>query len=313
MRTRSRRCASCSRPGREARGVGRSRSCARGGCGARGVPAAAAPAGGGLRDGEGGARLDAASPLSSSSEALRCSTSAGESLARRRRLPRRPASPASPHRRHHPAAPAAPPAPPHGLAHGRRYRDAYEAFRALHRLDRDWPFLLEWLVRSKAHWLREAGHLASRGPCRASSADRRPRLARRRPRSGRRGERRAGEARRAARRGRNRRTRWRRRRSARGEPTPMTTTIATTRLPSVPRATATLLCTQAGDPDHYACIGVTHDATADELRRAYRKVSLASHDKPGGSEEAFSRVSAAYKGACTPLVLACRRNPKPHL
>jgi curved DNA-binding protein CbpA len=56
------------------------------------------------------------------------------------------------------------------------------------------------------------------------------------------------------------------------------------------------LCTQAGDPDHYACIGVTHDATADELRRAYRKVSLASHpDKPGGSEEAFSRVSAAYK------------------
>ena len=62
------------------------------------------------------------------------------------------------------------------------------------------------------------------------------------------------------------------------------------------------LCTQAGDPDHYACIGVTHDATADELRRAYRKVSLASHpDKPGGSEEAFSRVSAAYK------VLARRR------
>ena len=69
-----------------------------------------------------------------------------------------------------------------------------------------------------------------------------------------------------------------------------------------------LLCTQAGDPDHYACIGVTHDATADELRRAYRKVSLASHpDKPGGSEEAFSRVSAAYKVLDTPLVLACRR------
>ena len=68
------------------------------------------------------------------------------------------------------------------------------------------------------------------------------------------------------------------------------------------------MCAQAGDPDHYACIGVTHDATADELRRAYRKVSLASHpDKPGGSEEAFSRVSAAYKVLDTPLVLACRR------
>jgi hypothetical protein len=48
---------------------------------------------------------------------------------------------------------------------------------------------------------------------------------------------------------------------------------------------------------------VTHDATADEMKRAYRKVSLASHpDKPGGSEEAFSRVSAAYKvlGSRTP-------------
>ena len=41
---------------------------------------------------------------------------------------------------------------------------------------------------------------------------------------------------------------------------------------------------------------MTHDATAEEMKRAYRKVTLASHpDKPGGSEEAFSRVSAAYK------------------
>jgi len=52
----------------------------------------------------------------------------------------------------------------------------------------------------------------ARGPCRASSADRRPPLARRRPR----------KAARAARRVRSRRTRWRRRRSARRRATPTT-------------------------------------------------------------------------------------------
>ena len=36
-----------------------------------------------------------------------------------------------------------------------KYRLAYEAFSALHRIDREWPFLLEWLVRARAHWLRE--------------------------------------------------------------------------------------------------------------------------------------------------------------
>ena len=34
---------------------------------------------------------------------------------------------------------------------------------------------------------------------------------------------------------------------------------------------------------------------ADEMRKAYRKVSLASHPDKGGSEEAFARVSTAYK------------------
>jgi len=88
-------------------------------------------------------------PLSSSSEAPRCSTSAGEIvLARGRNASRRNTS-----SRHTPDIPSTP----------SRYRDAHEAFRSLHRLDRDWPFLLEWLVRSKAHWLRHEGHVASQG------------------------------------------------------------------------------------------------------------------------------------------------------
>ena len=84
-------------------------------------------------------------PSSSSSEAPLCSTSAGELVAYSRNTCRRDTS------RHTPNTPS-------------RYRDAYDAFRSLHRLDRDWPFLLEWLVRSKAHWLRDEGHLASQGP-----------------------------------------------------------------------------------------------------------------------------------------------------
>ena len=84
-------------------------------------------------------------PSSSSSEAPLCSTSAGEFVACSRTTSRRDTS------RHPPNTPS-------------RYRDAYEAFRSLHRLDRDWPFLCEWLVRSKAHWLRDEGHLASQGP-----------------------------------------------------------------------------------------------------------------------------------------------------
>ena len=48
--------------------------------------------------------------------------------------------------------------------------------------------------------------------------------------------------------------------------------------------------------DHYSALGVTSDATAAQLKRAYRLMSLKFHpDRQGGSTLAFQRVSQAYE------------------
>jgi curved DNA-binding protein CbpA len=47
--------------------------------------------------------------------------------------------------------------------------------------------------------------------------------------------------------------------------------------------------------DHYLVLGVPRDFSADELKRAYRQLSLARHpDRPGGSAEAFARTAVAH-------------------
>jgi len=46
----------------------------------------------------------------------------------------------------------------------------------------------------------------------------------------------------------------------------------------------------------YALLGVTLDATASEIRAAYRKLALVTHpDKPGGDTATFQRVVAAFE------------------
>ena len=48
--------------------------------------------------------------------------------------------------------------------------------------------------------------------------------------------------------------------------------------------------------DHYAILGLAHDFTPAELKRRYKKASLAAHpDRAGGSTEAFEAVAAAYE------------------
>ena len=147
-----------------------------------------------------------------------------------------------------------------------QYSKAYEAFRELHRVEREWPFLLEWLVRAYAHRQREEGHANRHGPV--------PRIVGRPPPApgsppqpsdgGGGGDGAGGGAAGGA---------------ARDDPVAHAADRA-----------------RLGDPDHYACLGVSHDATPEELKKAYRKVTLAAHpDKPGGSEEAFARVADAYK------------------
>lgn len=48
--------------------------------------------------------------------------------------------------------------------------------------------------------------------------------------------------------------------------------------------------------DLYSILGVSRSATADEIKRAYRKLAHQHHpDKKGGNEEKFKQVNAAYQ------------------
>lgn len=48
--------------------------------------------------------------------------------------------------------------------------------------------------------------------------------------------------------------------------------------------------------DHYATLGVPRDASAEDIKRAYRRKSSKAHPDKGGSQQAMQRVNAAYAG-----------------
>lgn len=46
--------------------------------------------------------------------------------------------------------------------------------------------------------------------------------------------------------------------------------------------------------DHYTTLGISSDATTDEIKKAYRKLAQQHHPDKGGDAEAFQRISEAY-------------------
>ena len=57
--------------------------------------------------------------------------------------------------------------------------------------------------------------------------------------------------------------------------------------------------------DHYAVLGVACDFSAEEMRRAYRALSLRLHPDRGGDPAAFARVATAHE--CLMDEAGCRR------
>ena len=51
----------------------------------------------------------------------------------------------------------------------------------------------------------------------------------------------------------------------------------------------------AATPDYYKTLGVSRDATADEIKKAFRKKARTAHPDAGGNEEEFKQINEAYE------------------
>ena len=48
-------------------------------------------------------------------------------------------------------------------------------------------------------------------------------------------------------------------------------------------------------PDYYKILGVSRDASADEIKKAFRKLARTNHPDAGGDEEKFKEINEAYE------------------
>lgn len=63
--------------------------------------------------------------------------------------------------------------------------------------------------------------------------------------------------------------------------------------------------------DYYSTLGVSKTATADEIKRAYRKLASQHHPDKGGDKEKFQEVQAAYDTLSDPAKRSAYDNPAP--
>lgn len=62
--------------------------------------------------------------------------------------------------------------------------------------------------------------------------------------------------------------------------------------------------------DHYSTLGVSRSASADEIKKAYRKLAMKHHPDRGGDEKVFKEVSEAYDTLSDPNKKAAYDNPQ---
>ena len=63
--------------------------------------------------------------------------------------------------------------------------------------------------------------------------------------------------------------------------------------------------------DYYSTLGVTKNASQDDIRKAYKKMSMQHHPDRGGNEEQFKKINEAYSTLKDPQKRAAYDNPQP--
>ena len=65
--------------------------------------------------------------------------------------------------------------------------------------------------------------------------------------------------------------------------------------------------------DHYATLGVPRTASADEIKKAYRKLASQHHPDKGGDTQKFQEIQAAYETLGDESKRAAYNNPRPQM
>jgi curved DNA-binding protein len=65
--------------------------------------------------------------------------------------------------------------------------------------------------------------------------------------------------------------------------------------------------------DHYRTLGVDRSASADEIKRAYRRLASQHHPDKGGDTQRFQEIEAAYRTLSDPATRAEYDNPRPQM